>query len=80
MVHVDKKKQFPRHSDGKCDFESRGELTDRVAPKLWKAKTNILLNIKFYKIYQTQVWVALKKILMLTTNFYFEIINSDQRG
>ena len=33
---------------------------------------DITINQKFYKIYQTPVSVALKKILMLTTNFYFD--------
>ena len=33
---------------------------------------DITINHKFYEIYQTHVWVLLEKILMLTTNFYFD--------
>ena len=64
-----------KRSRGPGQIKVRGRKSLKTKPTnyLWEIKVYIDITIKqkFYKIYQTQVWVVLKKILMLTTNFYF---------
>ena len=56
---------------GPVNDKRRKQLISFRIDKFYFIEIYSTFKRKFYKIYQTQVWVVLKKILMLTTNFYF---------